>query len=671
MKISRSALIILCAVLCPMYAGADLSGRITDVAGAPLNGARVFVEPGAEGAVVEGTVSVDGAFTVAGEFYGNTGVFGFAPGYGFGGTHLNISPGDRMSGLSIVLQRAAIVSGQVVNEKGEPVSGAVLSSLAVVHPAKVGIPLFKMTFAGLEPPVTDAEGRFAIGAVPEGGRVALKFEHPSYAQEAVSDVEAGETDLKVTMYNGVSLRGEVNIRGSEKPVSGATVTVRNAQPPHDTAFCTTDGSGAFQCLLKPGVFLVQAYAAGRISPGMQRVELKGDLPQQHVRLTLSGKGIVTGSLKDAKTEKPIPGARVLLETQGQAAGATRTGADGRFRLDAPEGINTLHFEAVEGYLPPDTRALKITVKAGETLELSGLWLAPTPDYTLQVLEQDGETPVPGAFVSLLWPRQFGWQRSDAKGRVAIRFGALPEDNRVIGMVEHPEKPSGALFALNPQNAGTGRAVLLPLGTVKGRVLNEKGAPLAGVTVGAMYADETSPEALTVWRCVTGKDGCYEWPAAPAGVPQRCVASLGSVNAAGGRDFNPAPGESVDLGDITLPVKSSGAPLLSQVNWTDLPQICGPALPTPLETGIAAFYCRSDAASVYLDACGTMNEQLRPYRVQPTVVVGGFFNCKNATVPVFRGTAPESVTRLYDAKGALRLEAVGLPPIRTLRDLGAE
>ena len=671
MKTNHAALILVLAIAGPLCAAADLSGRITDAAGAPVPGARVFVEPGIEGAVAEGAVGADGAFNIPGEFYGNTGVFGFAPGYGLSGTHLNISPGDRTSGLSIVLQRMTLISGRVENEKGEPIPGAVLSSLAIVHPVKVGIPLFKMKFTGMEPPVTDAEGRFAIGAIPEGGRVVLKFEHPSFAQEAVSDVAAGENDLKVTMYNGVSLRGTVSIRGSEQPVSGATVALRNAQPPHDTAFCTTDGSGAFQCLLKPGVFLAQAYAAGRISPGMQHVEVKGDMPQQHLRLNLSGKGVVEGSLKDAKTEKPIPGARVLLETQGQAAGATRTGADGRYRLDAPEGIYTLHFEAVDGYLPPDTRALKITVKAGETLELPGLWLAPTSDYVLRVVEQDGKTPVPGAFISLLWPRQFGWQRSDANGRVTIRFSSLPEDNRVIGMAEHPDKPQGALFALNQQNAANGRAALLPLGTVKGRVVNEKGEPLAGVTVGAMYADEKSPEALAVWRCVTGKDGRYAWPAAPAGVPQRCVASLGAVNAAGGRDFNPAPGESVDLGDITLPVKSMESGIRSQPTWTELPQVCGPALQSPLQTGLAAFHCRSDAAPVYLDACGVMREQLLPYKVQPVVVVGGFFACKNAAIPVLRGTVPESVTRLYDAKGALRLETVGLPPIVALRGLVTE
>lgn len=671
MKHAYTILAAALVVLGSSPAGADLAGRVTDVTGAPVAGARVFVEPGIEGAVVEGTVAADGVFTITGEHYGSTGIFAFAPGHGFGGVHLNISPGDRTSGLSIILHPVALVSGQVVNEKGDPVAGATLSSLAIVHPAKVGIPLFKMSGLGFTLPVTGDDGRFTFGGIPEDGRFVLKFEHPSYAQEAVPDVAAGENDLNVTMHNGVTLRGIVSILGTEKPVSGAMVAMRNAQPPHETAFATTDGSGAFQSLLKPGVYLLQAYAAGRISPGMQRVELKGDAPEQQVRLAVSEKGTVTGSLQDAKSGGPIPGARVLLETQGQAAGATRTGADGRFRIDAPEGINTLHFEAVDGYLPPDTRALKITVKAGEILELPGLWLAPTPDYSLRVFEPDGETPVPGAFVSLIWPRQFGWQRSDDKGRLIIRFSALPEDNRVIGMVEHPDKPLGALFALDQKNAANGRVALLPLATVSGRVVNEKGAPLAGVTVGSMYADETSTEALALWRCVTGKDGRFEWLAVPAGVPQRCVAMLGSVNAVGGHDFNPAPGETLELGDITLPVKSPDTAAASVEKWTDLAHLCGPELKVGDGTGIAAFYCREQEMAVYLEACSSMRSQLEPYRVQTAVVVSGFYDCADAAVPVLRGAASQPVTRLFDERGALQLEAVGLPPVQALRQLAAE
>lgn len=650
-------------------AGAVLTGRIVDNAGSPVSGARVFVEPGIESAVVEGRVEADGAYTVEGEYYGNIGVFAMAPGYGFSGVHLSGVDTAGPDEMKIVLNRAAVISGRVVNEKGAPVVNARLVSMAIVHPVKVGIPFFKLTGFGINPSATNEDGRFTLEGVSSDARVALKFEHASYAQEAVADVTAGTQDLKVTMYHGVTLKGRVTIRGTDTPVSGAIVTVRNAQPPHDTAFSGTDGAGVFRTMLKPGVYMVQAHGAGRISPGMQRVELHGELPEQQVFLSLSETGVIVGSIQDAKTGAPVVGARVLLESSGQAAGAVRTGRDGKFRLEAPEGINTLHFEAVDGYLPPDTRAMQVTVPARNTLELPGLWLAPVPDYTLRVVESDGETPVPGAFVSLLWPNQFGWQRGDGAGRLAIRFRSLPDDNRIIGMAEHPEKETGALFALDRAHAGDAVVALLPLASVSGRVVNEKGEALAGITVGGMYADDTSPEALALWRCVTGADGRYSWPASPAGVPQRCVASSGKPGGDGGRDFNPAPGEHVDLGDMVLSGKANTAGVMD--TWKDMPFLCGPPAIINGSMGLAAFYCNAAEAPVYLDAVAAMRNQLQPLQVESVVVVSGFFDCDQDRVPVYRGQAEGAVTRVFDRNGKLTLEAVGLPPVSALRRAAGE
>ncbi len=75
-------------------------------------GARVFVEPGLGAPVVEGTVAADGSFTIAGEYYGNTGVFMSAPGYGWTGVHLDIAPGDRTSGLKLTPVPAAPFPGR-------------------------------------------------------------------------------------------------------------------------------------------------------------------------------------------------------------------------------------------------------------------------------------------------------------------------------------------------------------------------------------------------------------------------------------------------------------------------------------------------------------------------------------------------------------------------------
>lgn len=669
MKVHGLLFILLLALIGATPSGAVLTGRITDASGGAVAGARVFAEPGIESAVVEGRVDPDGTFTVEGEYFGNIGVFAVAPGFGFGGVHLNIADASGLSGTTITLTRAAAVSGRVTNEKGRPVANARLASMAIVHPVKVGIPFFKLSGFGILPPTTNDDGRFMLEGVPDGAKVALKFEHASYAQEAVPEVAAGTSDLEVKLYHGVTLRGRVTVRGADTPVSGAIVTVRNAQPPHDTAFSGTDGSGTFRTMLKPGVYMVQAHAAGRISPGMQRVELRGELPEQQVFLSLSDKGAIAGSIQDAKSGEPIAGARVLLETAGQAAGAVRTGRDGRFRLDAPEGINTLHFDSVDGYLPPDTRALQVTVPARGVLELPGLWLAPVSDYTLRVVESDGETPVPGAFVSLLWPRQFGWQRGDDAGRLVIRFRTLPSDNRIIGLAEHPEKDMAALFALDRAHAAEAEVVLLPQASVSGRIVNEKGEPMSGITVGAMYADDTSSEALPLWRCVTGADGSYSWPAVPAGVPQRCVASTGRAGGEDVRDFNPAPGEHVDLGEMVLPGKPAAT--ADPVVWKDMALLCGPQAATGGNMGLAAFYCGATDAPVYLEAAASMREQLRRLQVETVVVVNGYYDCDQDRVPVYRGAAKGQVTRVFDRQGRLMLEAVGLPPVSALRQSAAE
>ena len=371
-----------CFLLAAVFGGraeAGLAGKIVDSEGMGIDGTRIFVEPGLGAPVVEGTVAANGDFSIEGEFYGSTGIFALAPGYAWTGTHLDIAPGDHTDGLRLTPAPADTVSGQVKDEQDTPVGSVRITALAITDPVKVGVPLFKLEALGVVLPVSDADGRFTIANVPRNAKVAIKFEHPLYAQEAVADVSAGETSLQVVLHRGVPLKGLVALRNDDKPVSGAVVMVRNAQPPHDTAFARSDGAGAFHVLLKPGVYMAQALAEGRISEGWQRVEVRGDVPVRHLRLGLSGKGVITGIIQNARSGGPVPGARVLLEAKGRAAGAARTGSDGRFRLEAPEGMNTLYFEAVEGFRPPDTKALNITVSAGGETELPGLWLAPAQE----------------------------------------------------------------------------------------------------------------------------------------------------------------------------------------------------------------------------------------------------------------------------------------------------
>ncbi len=662
---------IVCAVmlLCCATAFADISGVIVDSAGDPVPDARVFVEPGIEGATVEGQVAGDGSFFIPGDFYGSVGVFAIAPRYGFGGVHLNIAAGDDPGNITITLAPVASVRGTVTDSKGAAIAEVRLVSIAIIAPVKVGIPLSKLTEHGISLPESDASGQFSIGFVPQNATLALKFDHPLYAQEAVMDVPAGAEAVRIIMHRGVTVRGQVTIRGTESPVSRAVVTARNAQPPHDTAFSVTDGSGVFDLRLKPGVYLFQSFAAGRISPGLQRVDVTGELPEQSLRLALSSTSTITGTIQDARTSAPIAGVRVLVETQGQPAGAARTGADGRFLLNAAEGDNLLIFDSVPGYLPPDTRALRVNAPGGQTLELPGLWLAPIPEFNLTVYESDGETPVSRAFISLLHPKQFGWQQTDAAGHVTLRFTNLPEDNRVIGIAEHPGKAQGALFALDRSNAAKGSVVLLPLAQITGTVSDDKGSPVAGATVGGLFADDALPEALPLWRCITGSDGRFFWPAAPAGIPQRCLASLGNSSAAAAQDINPAPGETVDTGTITLS-GAVGAVPEEDMHWRDLTHLCGPVAASD-KNCVVVLCCTPAEASVYIQAATSMREQLAALNVEVLVAVSGNYGCTTAAVPVYTGEMTPQITRVYNRNDQLILSTIGLPPVSLLRDLNGE
>jgi len=73
-----------------LLGASSLTGRVVDAGGQPVNGARVFLEPGLEGAIVEAPIAADGAFRFENVAPGPVGVFAAAPGFGYAGKHLNL-----------------------------------------------------------------------------------------------------------------------------------------------------------------------------------------------------------------------------------------------------------------------------------------------------------------------------------------------------------------------------------------------------------------------------------------------------------------------------------------------------------------------------------------------------------------------------------------------------
>lgn len=651
--------------------GAGIGGFVVDAAGTPVAGARVFLEPGLGGALQETSASADGRYDFEEVLPGAAGVFAHAPGHAFGGRHVNLASGERISNLVLRLQRADSVSGTVKNAEGEAVSGARITRVALLGEHKVGIPFAKLAAHGISEPRSDASGRFTVPDVPAGEQVALKIGHPAYAQDGAGDVRVGERNLAVTLHRGVLVEGEVIARNSGEPLANAPVIVRSAQPPHDSSVALSDLRGGFSLRLKPGVYLYQSVGPAFRSPGWSELVLTGEQPRARLRILVAGAGRITGSVRDARNDTPVEGARIVLETEGNAAAILRSGPGGEFAVDAAEGESLLRFEAAPGYLPPESNAIRVEIREGQEVELPIMWFVPLPVFRVRVEDAEG-APVPGAIVSVLRPAQFGWRATDAGGWADVRIGALPADGRVVGMAEHPSLPEAALFVLTREQAAQGaRVQLLPLGEVTGRVVNARGRGVSGAVVGGVFPGEDLDEDWLLWRSVSGSGGVFRWPAVVPGVPQACVAHAGPGDAAAGVSsaFTLPPAQSHDIGNLAAPGAGGAGRAPDRSHWRNLEHQCGPEMDwdAPSWRVAVLVFCGPGEAASVVSGLSRAREVLDDPEVRFAAVVSGAYTCDGSGATVLRGDPPgRASTYVIEAEGQVRAETFGLPPLRALQ-----
>jgi len=644
-----------------------LSGTVVDPAGKPVAGARVFVEAGLAAPLQETNAGPDGTFHFDDLGTGDTGVFAFAEGYAFGGQHLNIAVEDTPPPLTIRLGEADTVSGKVVGGKETAVAGALVTRVALLGSEKVGIPLSKLKEFGIEMPASDAEGRFTVPHLPKGGTVALKFTHPQFAVEGVSEVPVGQGNLRVQLYLGILVEGDVVARGDGLAIANAPLLLRNAQPPHDTTLTNSDSRGKFSVRLKPGVYLYQAAGASLQSAGWTKLVLQGDEPTARIRVVVSGTGTIRGEVRDAKTERPIAGARVSLTTNGNRAAVERTGPTGVYQFNASAGENIVRLEVAQGYQPPvGGSAVKLSLNEGQTVELPGMWLAPLRGYRLQVVDE-ALAGVAGALVRLVQPEQFGVRVSGADGWVDLNIGSLPAGGAVMGVVESVDGTRGALFRLEPKDAEGAKVQLLPLATVRGRVVNTRDKGLPGAIVGGAFpGTEASADPVLLWKTVSGVDGVFAWDGVIPGVPQVVIARVGTGKVAQAAAFNLAPKEEKTLAALT--VEGTGRNTVEAVEKVvlgDFPAACGPSLESAPKTVV--IFCAASEVNATAEGLAAMLRSLPAGTVSGCVVASPKPDCASAPLPVLSGTAPGVArTLVIDAEGRVLLQGFGLPPAFALR-----
>ena len=661
---------------CAAGGGSSLSGQVFDGAGEPLPNARVFVEQGLAGSVRESRVDSQGRYRFDDVAPGTTGVFAVADNHGFGGLSITVPSDEHVRDLTIRLRPPATLSGRVVDEKGDPVSGARVMRIGLMNEpqsnnpnatTKLGIPYAKLEPMGFSPITTDDKGRFTVPALPRDGRIALKTACHGYAQQGLADLRAGDSNVEIMLMRGVLLRGSVLTRATRVPLSGALVVLRNAQPPHDTAVTRSDGSGEFAIRLQPGVYLYKASGGGFQGLGWQELLVTGQQSTQNVTIYAAASCEIRGKVANAITGEPVAGARIILRAFGNPDSSARTNTRGEYSLSGIEGENTVILESAPGFILPARNARPVHAAENERIDLPTFWVLPTPEIHLAVVDQELE-PVSRCVASLVQPPQFGWQAADDSGRVPLRIGQLASEGVVLGRVEHLDHPLAALFAFTARDNSEPVVQLLPNATITGRVASEAGSPVPGVTVSVILGDDQMESPL--WRTVSGPDGRFEIPGAVPHVTLFCVAES-SGHRASSAPFVLEPAQNKNVGALTMPQSAAGTSLLGQsLDWRAFPRLAGPEANRQEQQPAVLIFSHQEQAMMTIEAWQQISALLSAAELMCAVVVEGpLENIPDPAIPVLEGKRPATAsTYLLSAEGRVVFETLGIPPVSAIQQL---
>ncbi|HEY8145317.1 MAG TPA: carboxypeptidase regulatory-like domain-containing protein, partial [Kofleriaceae bacterium] len=362
--------------------------------------------------------------------------------------------------------------------------------------------------------------------------------------------------------------GTVLDAADRKPVAGVDVTFGNA---FGESTATSGADGRYALSLAPGTYKVVAIGDGVLGAGAGRFELR---PRQSVTgydIWVARLAAIRGRVVD-HGGKPVAGARVTFKArmgerpidseQTAPIGEATSDESGGFDIEVPSGDLKLIAEAgdvrgqtvltgvVPGHEPADViiRLAAGASLAGVVVDTAGA-AASGAEVRLTVVGGDG--PV-------------GERTATSDGSGAFRFehlapGTATLEARGDGGVSPPlavKLPDGS------DRTGV-RLVLAAAASIKGRVVDGKGTPVAGATVMATPAKSK----IKPPRIVSGADGGFVLEGLAAGTKHVVQARQEGFANAFARNIVP-PAEGVELvmqaaGGIRGVVKGAGgAPVSS-------------------------------------------------------------------------------------------------------------
>jgi protocatechuate 3,4-dioxygenase beta subunit len=511
-------------VVLMLIPGATLTVRVVSLqTDRPIAGALVRVAPGnAELGPVDahreartdaqGIAKITGLHPVS-----NHGVYAEATGYA--GASVNVLAGgnpDREAWTTLVrLKPGGVVSGRVIDARGQPVAGAMLRWYTgeAARDADQASQLFssQQGVIRLGAARSGADGRFRLSA--ETGAGLLEAVHPSHRTGFARGVvpAGGELALDVTVPDGAQLAGVV-LDAQGNPAPGAEVIVTKRGTPHQQMFmdayrfrATADRNGefAFVGIAREELSLVAWSQQG--SSELVDVDMRSGAEQTGIVLELTRSGTITGVVAESDGT-PVAYAQVSFFVENQT-------------VTPPQGVKA---DAYHNALLANPRSQGVVVAGDDgRFVIAGLV---DGDYQLEA-------------------------RRPTATSVAPVFSAAH-----LGKV----RPGKAVTLTLPA-----------LGSISGRVVADDGGPVSGAMIAAALwqgAATSYPPGKLV-----GADGRFKLAAVPAGRYGVKVSGTNLVDARSSDGFDVAGGKDTDVGTIRVTrgvarsgkvVDQTGAPVVA-------------------------------------------------------------------------------------------------------------
>ncbi len=459
---------------------------------------------------------------------------------------------ERRSQVPSAPPSAQGLRGRVVDDLQRPLAGCPVYLVDSVGNDPLVLPVLRDQRGAFGPVAraeTDVDGGFAVGLPVAQDKVyELYVQAPGFATARRGGLRltAGNWhDLgTVAMARGATLRGRVTVAGRpDIPVPGATIVVEIGGTFADAALralpdagpglvATANGHGEYELPGVPSLGVVQASAVGRgfARQLRQNLELAADRPTEVDFALLPGHALSGNVVDEAGT--PVEGACVEAWPQQAAQSPLIDHSDGN------GGFN------VQG-LGPGEHRLRVRASGWHPVEQAGIAAGAT-DLRIVLRRQLGvHVRVQAPSGAVLRSYQLAVRRwfPETPAQLAAAVEVPEQRVRLDGTIDHavvPALPTGWFCAqidadgfartfsepfdnTAPNGAAGERQIVVVMttgGSLRGRVVDEQGLPIAGATVqtdpDGLLPDSpfvrllggVLPDRATAARATTGADGTF-------------------------------------------------------------------------------------------------------------------------------------------------------------------